>query len=68
MKVLIVSASNTWGLFLLVVLLGYGLVEVPRQLWQMGNRGYRVQKAYFDIDKLSTDKNDAEEAIHEVYR
>ncbi|KAI6197513.1 hypothetical protein M3Y94_01232900 [Aphelenchoides besseyi] len=60
-------ASNTWGLFLLVVLLGYGLVEVPRQLWQMGNKGYRLQKTYFDIEKLSTDKNDAEETIHELY-
>ncbi|KAI6218162.1 hypothetical protein M3Y99_01726400 [Aphelenchoides fujianensis] len=67
LKVLIISASNTWGLFLLVVLLGYGLVEVPRQLWQMGNKGYRLNKIYFDIEKLSTDKNDAEETIHELY-
>eukprot|EP00106_Octopus_bimaculoides_P018897 XP_014786339.1 PREDICTED: LMBR1 domain-containing protein 2-like [Octopus bimaculoides] len=29
-KVIGVTASNTWGLFLLVLLLGYGLVEVPR--------------------------------------
>lgn len=39
LKVILISASNTWGLFLLVVLLGYGLIEVPRQFWQMGNRG-----------------------------
>ncbi|KAK0416236.1 hypothetical protein QR680_012366 [Steinernema hermaphroditum] len=68
LKVILVSASNTWGLFLLTVLLGYGLVEVPRQLWQMGNKGYRLNKTYFDIDKLSADKNDAEEAIKETYR
>uniref|UniRef100_A0A914EJH6 Uncharacterized protein n=1 Tax=Acrobeloides nanus TaxID=290746 RepID=A0A914EJH6_9BILA len=67
LKILLISASNTWGLFILVVLLGYGLVEVPRQLWQMGNREYRINKAYFDIDKLSTDRNDAEEAVREVY-
>uniref|UniRef100_A0A915E416 Gustatory receptor n=1 Tax=Ditylenchus dipsaci TaxID=166011 RepID=A0A915E416_9BILA len=68
LKVLVISASNTWGLFLLVLLLGYGLIEVPRQLWQMGDRGYRLSKTYFDIDKLSIDKNDAEETIQEVYR
>lgn len=39
LKVILISASNTWGLFLLVVLLGYGLIEIPRQFWQMGNRG-----------------------------
>jgi hypothetical protein len=42
LKVLLVSASNTWGLFILVVLLGYGLIEVPRHFWQMGRRGWFV--------------------------
>ncbi|KAH7714181.1 LMBR1 domain-containing protein 2-B [Aphelenchoides avenae] len=68
LKVLIVSASNTWGLFILVVLLGYGLVEVPRHFWQMGRRGYRLNQTYFEIDKLSSDKNEAEDGIAEVYR
>ncbi|CAG9536789.1 unnamed protein product [Cercopithifilaria johnstoni] len=68
LKVILISASNTWGLFLLVVLLGYGLIEVPRQFWQMGNRDYRLNKTYFDIDKLSTDKNDAEDTVREVYK
>uniref|UniRef100_A0A0R3S0S6 LMBR1 domain-containing protein 2 n=1 Tax=Elaeophora elaphi TaxID=1147741 RepID=A0A0R3S0S6_9BILA len=68
LKVILISASNTWGLFLLVVLLGYGLIEVPRQFWQMGNRDYRLNKTYFDIDKLSTDKNDAEDVVREVYK
>nr|CDP97965.2 Bm2824 [Brugia malayi] len=68
LKVILISASNTWGLFLLVVLLGYGLIEVPRQFWQMGSRDYRLNKTYFDIDKLSTDKNDAEHAVREAYK
>ncbi|VDM47365.1 unnamed protein product [Toxocara canis] len=68
LKVIIISASNTWGLFLLVALLGYGLVEVPRQLWLMGVKGYRLNKTYFDIDKLSADKNEAEDALKEVYQ
>jgi p-aminobenzoyl-glutamate transporter AbgT len=39
LKILIVSASNTWGIFLLVVLLGYGLIEIPRLFWLMGTLG-----------------------------
>ncbi|WKX94474.1 hypothetical protein Q1695_011613 [Nippostrongylus brasiliensis] len=68
LKVILVSASNTWGLFLLVVLLGHGFVELPRTLWNMGNRDYRLNKTYFNIDKMSSDKNEAEECVKEAYR
>lgn len=68
LKVLVVSASNSWGIFLLVILLGYGLIEVPRHFWRLGMRGYRLQQTYFEIDKLSSEKNEAEEAINEAYR
>ncbi|XGW09205.1 hypothetical protein V3C99_011484 [Haemonchus contortus] len=68
LKVILVSASNTWGLFLLVILLGHGFVELPRSLWHMGSREYRLHKTYFNIDKLSSDKNEAEEAVKETYR
>jgi hypothetical protein len=68
LKVLIVSASNTWGLFLLVILLGYGLIELPRHFWRAGIRGYRLKQAYFDIDKLSSEKSESDEAIQEAYR
>jgi len=46
----------------------FQLVELPRQLWQASDRGYRLSKAYFNVDKLSTEKNDAEDAVQEVYR
>jgi len=28
-----IAAANTYGMFLVVVMLGYGLVELPRELW-----------------------------------
>ncbi|KAK6737016.1 hypothetical protein RB195_019607 [Necator americanus] len=68
LKVILVSASNTWGLFLLVVLLGYGFVELPRSLWHMGSRDYRLNKTYFNIDKMSVDKSEAEDGLKETYR
>lgn len=43
-KAIAASASNTWGLFVLVLMLGYGLVEVPRNCWNRSQKGYQVRK------------------------
>ena len=32
------ALSNAWGLLLVVLFLGYGLVEVPRGLWKQADR------------------------------
>ena len=63
---LAITASNTWGLFLLVLLLGYGLVEVPRTLWNNSKRGHLLQFTYFKIAKLSVEKSEAEENLEDV--
>ncbi|CAI9728580.1 Hypothetical predicted protein [Octopus vulgaris] len=65
-KVIGVTASNTWGLFLLVLLLGYGLVEVPRTVWNSSKRGHMLSRTQFKIAKLSTEKSEAEEALEDV--
>ncbi len=65
-KVLAITASNTWGLFLLVLLMGYGLVEVPRTIWNSSKKGYMLQHTYFKIAKLSIDKTEAEENLEDV--
>uniref|UniRef100_A0A1Y1L8F3 LMBR1 domain-containing protein n=2 Tax=Photinus pyralis TaxID=7054 RepID=A0A1Y1L8F3_PHOPY len=66
LKAIASSASNTWGLFLLVLLLGYALVEVPRGLWNNSNYMYVVNYAYFKAAKLSSDKCEAEETVDDV--
>lgn len=43
LKVLLITASNTWGLFLLVLLLGSGLVDVPRTMWNLSRKGYTLR-------------------------
>ncbi|GMR36840.1 hypothetical protein PMAYCL1PPCAC_07035, partial [Pristionchus mayeri] len=68
LKVILVSASNTWGLLLLVGLLGYGLVEVPRQLWYTGRRDYRLNKVYFKLDQKVQEKNDAEDSYRDAFK
>ncbi|XP_012941746.1 G-protein coupled receptor-associated protein LMBRD2 [Aplysia californica] len=66
LKIIGVTASNTWGLFVLVLMLGYGLVDVPRTLWNKSKKGYMLNSTYFKIAKLSTEKTEAEEALEDV--
>ncbi|XP_041976013.1 LMBR1 domain-containing protein 2 homolog isoform X2 [Aricia agestis] len=65
-KAIASSASNTWGLFLLILLLGYSLVEVPRNLWNNSKKNYTLTYSYFKIAKLSTDKCEAEETVDDI--
>ncbi|XP_061732214.1 G-protein coupled receptor-associated protein LMBRD2B-like isoform X1 [Nerophis ophidion] len=61
-----ITAANTWGLFLLVLLLGYGLVEIPRSYWEASRHGHLLLKTYFKASKLMTEKADAEENLEDV--
>eukprot|EP00092_Neocalanus_flemingeri_P024015 GFUD01026049.1.p1 GENE.GFUD01026049.1~~GFUD01026049.1.p1 ORF type:complete len:729 (+),score=180.52 GFUD01026049.1:1867-4053(+) len=65
-KAIAAAASNTWGLTLLVFMMGYGLVEVPRTLWNSSKRGYSLNQAYFKISKLWGERSDAEGTLEEV--
>ncbi|XP_017058539.1 LMBR1 domain-containing protein 2 homolog [Drosophila ficusphila] len=66
LKAIASSASNTWGLFLLILLLGYALVEVPRSLWNNAKPGFALQYAHFKAAKLSTEKAEAEEHVDDI--
>ncbi|XP_011307481.1 LMBR1 domain-containing protein 2 homolog [Fopius arisanus] len=66
LKAIASSASNTWGLFLLVLLLGYALVEVPRGLWNSSKLPYKLQYSYFKASKLSLEKCEAEETVDDI--
>jgi hypothetical protein len=61
-----ITASNTWGLFLLVLLLGYGLVAVPRSLWLKSMTSLRLRQIYFKLAKLHGEKCDAEESLEDI--
>jgi len=66
LKAIAASASNTWGLCLLVLAMGYGLVEVPRGLWSASQRGHSLNLAYFRLSKLWGERSDAEGRLEEV--
>ena len=61
-----ITAANTWGLFLLVLLMGYGLVEIPRSYWDASRHGHLLIKTYFKLAKLMTEKADSEENLEDV--
>ena len=45
----LVALSNIWGLFLIMMLLGYGLVAIPRTIWHYGNIKRRLNLLYFNV-------------------
>lgn len=43
----LIAAANSWGLLLIVMLLGYGVVDVPRSLWQRSKPEEELNKLRF---------------------
>ncbi|CAE7216191.1 unnamed protein product [Symbiodinium natans] len=41
-----IAASNAWGLFVLTVLMGFGLVAVPRHFWSLADPSALLQELY----------------------
>ncbi|XP_037799375.1 LMBR1 domain-containing protein 2 homolog [Penaeus monodon] len=66
LRAIAASASNTWGLFWLVLLLGYGLVEVPRSIWHSASTLHTLHHAYFRAAKLSQEKAEANEHVSDL--
>ena len=63
---LVFTAVNTWGLLVLTILLGYGLVEVPRSLWNASRRGWSLNYCYFKAAKLYSDMCEAADTLAEM--
>lgn len=61
LKVFCTSASNTFGLFLLTILMGYGLVEIPRTfLNSTQNSKYKLDYLFFKVAKTNGEKCEAD--------
>ena len=43
LEAFLISLSNAWGLFVIIFLLGYGLVAVPKELFKMSNYENRLK-------------------------
>jgi hypothetical protein len=63
-----IAAANAWGLFLLICLLGYGLVEIPRKIWQESDREMTMKYYQFDAVNKRQDFEDAKLKYYETLK
>eukprot|EP00612_Vaucheria_litorea_P002644 CAMPEP_0171458550 /NCGR_PEP_ID=MMETSP0945-20130129/4184_1 /TAXON_ID=109269 /ORGANISM="Vaucheria litorea, Strain CCMP2940" /LENGTH=102 /DNA_ID=CAMNT_0011984381 /DNA_START=325 /DNA_END=630 /DNA_ORIENTATION=- len=63
----ILAWTNTYGLILIVLLMGYGLVEVPRQLWLKSDKEKLLRKLYFRTSQIDSELYDAKIELEELY-
>eukprot|EP01132_Coremiostelium_polycephalum_P005889 gene5889-7333_t len=53
----VMAMANTWGLFLVIMFLGYGLVETPRSIWIRSNRELMLKHLQFKaVDLVNSQK------------
>jgi hypothetical protein len=61
-----IAASTTWGLFLLVLMLGYGLVQVPLSVYNHSRTSYMLSYVHFKLSQLYNEKIDIEERLESL--
>jgi hypothetical protein len=64
--VTVIAASTTWGLFLLVLMLGYGLVQVPLNVYNNSRTFYMLSHVQFKLSQLYNEKIDIEERLESL--
>lgn len=51
----LMALANTYGLVIIIMLLGHGLVQVPRKLWETSFNERQLQRHYFVAPKVGND-------------
>jgi hypothetical protein len=62
----VLTLSNTFGLCIVVFMLGYGLVEVPRLTWRRSDPHYSLRLLEFRAPELDAAVYDSKCALEEV--
>lgn len=65
-KGLAIGLNNAIGLFVLMILLGFGLAQVPRSLWNRGDVSRRLRHCEFKATELADRRDDAILAVSKV--
>jgi hypothetical protein len=66
LPVLVFTLSNTYGLVVLVALLGYGLVEIPRIFWRRSFPEARLKWHYHRVGRAADKLTDASAELERV--
>mmetsp|Transcript_40118 Transcript_40118/g.90119 ORF Transcript_40118/g.90119 Transcript_40118/m.90119 type:complete len:551 (+) Transcript_40118:3-1655(+) len=65
---LAIAASNAWGLFLVSTLMGYGLVGVPRTVWQAASYREALEMNYARAPAFHEEKVSAMYEVDDIVR
>merc|ERR1719233_389980 len=63
---LAIGLANLWGLLLSILLLGYGLVEVPRKIWRASNMATRMNFLLYKTATAQEQLGDARDSLDET--
>lgn len=47
----LMAMGNTYGVLLIIVLMGNGLVALPKRLWQMGKTEHEINRLYLSVSR-----------------
>ncbi|KAF9980776.1 hypothetical protein BGZ65_004697 [Modicella reniformis] len=62
----IMALSNSWGLVLVIVFMGYGMVDVPRRLWHKGDNARELRRIAFQASVVKDKRQDTEDEVLHV--
>ena len=62
----VIAMSNSSGLFFVIVFLGYGIVDVPRQWFRRYNWALSLKTLQFRAGAVNSELHDAEEKVDEL--
>ncbi|KAJ3231572.1 LMBR1 domain-containing protein 2 [Chytriomyces hyalinus] len=65
---ILMAAANAWGLLLCTCMLGYGLVEIPRDLWATASPARRLRALEIAAPRSKEKMIDSEAEVYEVAR
>lgn len=53
--------TNAWGIFVIVFLNGFGLVAIPRKVFNYSNRDLRIKKLEYQAAEINEENDEYEE-------
>lgn len=60
--------SNAYGLFVVIALLSYGLVEIPKRLWRLGDRTLTLKAYQFELVGLLENLEKAKKELDDTMK
>lgn len=66
LQAFVMAMANSWGLFLVIMFLGFGLVAVPRELWYSTDIKRRLNELYSKAPRVKEECMDSELEYNEL--